>query len=83
VVVGGAVLGIAAGFGLAEALVTILTGVFDRPPEALSVPWLYLVVALTTALACGALAIVGARALSSEPDLEALRGGEVRRSAAG
>lgn len=75
VVIGGAVLGIAAGFGIAEALVTILTGVFDPPPEALSVPWLYLVVALTTALACGALAIVGAQALSSKPDLEALRGG--------
>ena len=75
VVVGGAVFGIMAGFGLAEALVTILTGVFDPPPEALSIPWLYLAVALATAFACGALAIGGTQVLSSKPDLEALRGG--------
>lgn len=75
VVIGGAVFGIIAGFGLAEALVTILTGVFDPPPEVLSIPWLYLAVALVTALACGALAIGGTQELSSKPDLEALRGG--------
>ena len=75
VVIGGAALGIMAGFGLAEALVTILTGVFDPPPEALSIPWPYFMVALATALACGALAIGGTQVLSSKPDLEALRGG--------
>ncbi len=75
VVIGGAMFGIVAGFGLAEALVTILTGVFDPPPEALSIPWLYLVLALATALASGALAIGAAQILSSKPDLEALRGG--------
>lgn len=75
VVIGGALFGIVAGFGLAEALVTILTGVFDPPPDALSIPWVYLALALATALACGAAAIGGGQALSSKPDLEALRGG--------
>ncbi len=75
VVIGGAILGIVAGFGLAEALVTILTGVFDPAPEALSIPWLYLALAVAMALACGAAAIGGAQALSRKPDLEALRGG--------
>lgn len=75
VVIGGAIFGIVSGFGLAEALVTILTGVFDPPPEALSIPWFYLALAVATALACGAAAIGGAQALSSKPDLEALRGG--------
>lgn len=75
VVIGGAILGIIAGFGLAEALVTILTGVFDPPPEGLTIPWAYLTIGLATAIVCGAAAIAGAQALSSKPDLEALRGG--------
>jgi len=75
VVLGGAILGIAVGLGIAYVLVTLLVGVFDPPPEALSVPWLYLTVALVTALVCGSMAIFGAQALSKEPDLEALRGG--------
>ncbi len=75
VVVGGAVLGIAAGLGLAEALVAMLAGVFDPPPETLSIPWLYLTAILTTGLVCGAAAILAMQALSHKPDLEALRGG--------
>lgn len=75
VVVGGAVLGIAAGAGLAEALVAMLAGVFDPPPETLSIPWLYLGVILATGLVCGAAAILAMQTLSQKPDLEALRGG--------
>ncbi len=75
IVVGGAVMGIAVGFGIAYALVTLLSGVFDPPPETLSVPWLYVTVALVTALLCGSIAIAGTLALSKKPDLEALRGG--------
>jgi putative ABC transport system permease protein len=75
VVVSGAVLGIAAGFGIAYALVVLLSGVFDPPPETLAIPWLYVTIALATALACGSAAILGAQALSKKPDLEALRGG--------
>jgi len=75
IVVGGAIMGIMVGFGIAYALVALLAGVFDPPPETLSVPWLYVLVALVTALACGSIAIAGTLALSKTPDLEALRGG--------
>ncbi|MGA7450410.1 MAG: ABC transporter permease, partial [Rhodoplanes sp.] len=75
VVFGGAILGIVIGFGIAYVLVTLLAGVFDPPPEALSIPWLYVAVALGTALVCGSLAIAGVQALSKKPDLETLRGG--------
>jgi putative ABC transport system permease protein len=75
VVIGGAIMGTAAGFGIAYTLVTLLTGVFDPPPETLSVPWLYMAVALATALLCGSVAIIGALVLSRKPDLETLRGG--------
>ncbi|MGY4511406.1 ABC transporter permease [Bradyrhizobium sp. USDA 3650] len=75
IVVGGAVMGIAVGFGIAYVLVTLLSGVFDPPPETLTVPWLYVTVALATALLCGSIAIAGTLTLSKKPDLEALRGG--------
>ncbi|HEV7974393.1 FtsX-like permease family protein [Amycolatopsis sp.] len=42
VAVGGAVAGVALGWVLAEMLASVLTGVFDPPPVALSVPWIYL-----------------------------------------
>jgi putative ABC transport system permease protein len=74
IVIGGATMGIVVGFGIAYALVALLSGVFDPPPEALSVPWLYVTVALVTALVCGSIAIVATLALSKKPDLEALRG---------
>jgi putative ABC transport system permease protein len=47
--IGGGVSGVVLGWGLSQMLVKLLTGVFDPPPEHLSVPWLYLaVVALAT-----------------------------------
>jgi putative ABC transport system permease protein len=75
IVVGGAIMGTMVGFGIVYALVSLLSGVFDPPPETLSVPWLYVAVALVTALACGSITIAGTLALSKKPDLEALRGG--------
>jgi putative ABC transport system permease protein len=75
IVLGGAIMGIVVGFGVAYALVALMSGVFDPPPEELSVPWLYVTVALVTALVCGSIAIAGTLALSKKPDLEALRGG--------
>jgi putative ABC transport system permease protein len=75
IVVGGAIMGTAGGFGIAYVLAALLSGVFDPPPETLSVPWLYVTVALITALVCGSIAIVGTLALSRKPDLEVLRGG--------
>ena len=37
----GAILGGAAGWILSQMLVKVLGGVFDSPPEHLSVPWAY------------------------------------------
>jgi putative ABC transport system permease protein len=42
VAVGGVLLGVLAGWGIAFVLVKILTGVFDPPPEHLFVPFAYL-----------------------------------------
>ena len=53
----GLLLGVLAGWVLAELLVRILTGVFDPPPSALSVPWGYL--ALVGGLSVAAAAIAG------------------------
>ncbi len=75
VTLGGAVLGVLSGWLEAAMIVKILTGVFDPPPEALSVPWVYLTgVAATVVLSivvAGAVAINAARrpALSVIRDL--------------
>lgn len=47
VIVGGLVFGLLSGMATAWMLVKLLTGVFDPPPEALSVPWLYLGIVLS------------------------------------
>ncbi|MEP6664887.1 MAG: ABC transporter permease [Nocardioidaceae bacterium] len=63
VIIGGLVTGGLIGWGLSELLVKILTGVFDPPPSHLAVPWTYLIVAATSAVAtvAGAAAAVGRR----------------------
>jgi putative ABC transport system permease protein len=75
VVVSGAVMGLGTGAGIAGALVAILAGVFDPPPETLSVPWVYLTLTAVTGVACGTFAIGLVHALSTTPNLEALRSG--------
>jgi putative ABC transport system permease protein len=60
ILVAGLVLGSALGGGVAFLLVRVLGGVFDPPPDSLSIPWLYL-----TLVAAGAtLAIVAAVGVS-------------------
>lgn len=71
--VAGAVIGLALGVGVAQMLVTILTGVFDPPPEILSVPWFYLVGLLAAAFISMIGAILGAQAASRHSVVEALR----------
>jgi len=44
ILVAGTVLGFLTGFAIAQMLVKVLTGVFDPAPQALTIPWLYLVV---------------------------------------
>jgi putative ABC transport system permease protein len=69
----GVVVGALTGWGIAQVLVKILTGVFDPPPGSLSVPWGY----LTTVLAAiaGAVVIAGSSALRSvrRPQPQVLR----------
>jgi putative ABC transport system permease protein len=73
VTIGGLVLGAAIATALTEMLIKILTGVFDPPPDFLSIPWTYLagVLGLTVAAvaAAGALTL---RALR-RPAIEELR----------
>jgi putative ABC transport system permease protein len=58
----GTVVGLASGAAVAFVLVRLLTGVFDPPPEALSMPWLYLSSLLVVAvLAVAAVASAATR----------------------
>ncbi|MEA2305025.1 MAG: putative transport system permease protein [Solirubrobacteraceae bacterium] len=70
---GGLVLGTAIAAGLSALLVKVLTGVFDPPPAALSVPWAYLLA--VAALAVGAAGAAGAVTLRllRRPAIEELR----------
>jgi putative ABC transport system permease protein len=69
----GGLIGIVLGFGLAQMLVTILTGVFDPPPELLSIPWLYLVLLTAAALVSMIVAVLSTQFVSRRPVVEALR----------
>ncbi|MDP9072740.1 MAG: ABC transporter permease, partial [Actinomycetota bacterium] len=73
VTMAGLVLGAVAGLGLAELLVKILTGVFDPPPAALSVPWGYLatvgVLSVAAAAVAGEVTVRAAR----RPVIETIR----------
>jgi putative ABC transport system permease protein len=73
VAIGGALFGALAGWGIAQVIVKILTGVFDPPPEHLSVPWAYLALfGLATVGAIGA-AGVGMLRATRRPAVEIAR----------
>ncbi len=71
--VGGALVGIATGVGLAKMLVTILTNVFDPPPEMLAVPWLYLALLGGAGVLSTLLAVLSAQWASRRLVTESLR----------
>lgn len=71
--IGGGIIGIGLGFGIAQMLVAILTGVFDPPPEVLAVPLPYLVLLVATAFAAMIVAVLGAQTASRRPVVEAMR----------
>jgi len=71
--VGGALIGVGLGFGVAEMLVKILTGVFDPPPQSLTVPWSYLALLVAASFATMAAAVLAAQAASYRHPLIALR----------
>lgn len=73
VTVGGLLAGVALGWALSATLVAVLTGVFDPPPDALTVPWWSL--AAIAAVATGAIivsALIAAHR-SDKPPIESLR----------
>jgi putative ABC transport system permease protein len=70
---GGLLLGAVLASGITWMLVKVLTGVFDPPPDYLSVPWGYLITVLVIVLAAVAAAgVVTLRALR-RPAIEELR----------
>jgi putative ABC transport system permease protein len=73
ILLGGSIVGLVLGFGVAQMLVVLLTGVFDPPPERLAVPADYLVLLLVTAAATTVLAVLGALAAARRPLVDALR----------
>ncbi len=71
--VSGAVVGSLTGVAIAQVLVKDLTGVFDPPPDALLVPWLYLALLLVLAVTATVMAIRAAFAASRQPVVQGLR----------
>ncbi|TPN25618.1 ABC transporter permease [Mesorhizobium sp. B2-3-3] len=61
ILVGGMAFGLLSGLLTAWMLVKLLTGVFDPPPETLSIPWLYLAAVLGLVAASVAAAVLSAR----------------------
>lgn len=74
IVIVGAAFGIALGFGIAQILVKVLTGVFDPPPEGLTVPWFYLGGLIGAALISSALAVAVLVRLTHSAVVGAIRG---------
>ncbi len=68
-----ALVGLAAGAAIAYVLTKLLTGVFDPPPEALSMPWLYLGCLIGVAGLAVAAAAIGATSSARSGVLEKLR----------
>lgn len=69
----GAIGGVALGWGLSGMLVKVLTGVFDPPPAALSVPWGYLAAAAGLAAAGIVASGVLASRRAQRPPISVLR----------
>ncbi|MCW2880754.1 MAG: transporter integral rane protein [Sphaerisporangium sp.] len=70
---GTAIFGTLAGWALSQMLVSVLTGVFDPPPSALSVPWAYLGVLAAVGLLALLLAGAAAVQTAKRPPLTVLR----------
>jgi putative ABC transport system permease protein len=57
ILIGGGVVGMGLGWLVAFMLVKVLAGVFDPPPEALTVPWTYLLLLCASAITLTALGV--------------------------
>jgi putative ABC transport system permease protein len=73
VFLGGSLAGLLAGLLLAAMLVKLLTGVFDPPPEGLTIPWLYLAVLAAAMFAATSIAAVATQITLRRPVIETLR----------
>jgi len=73
ILISGMVLGFLTGFAIAKVLVKVLTGVFDPAPEALAIPWVYLIVLIVAGCLSTALAIVIAQGVAQRRAVETLR----------
>jgi len=71
--IGGVVVGAAIGWALSEVLVAVLTGVFDPPPDALTVPWPYMAAVTVTVIAALSIATVTAVLLARRSPISILR----------
>lgn len=70
---GGGLIGTILGFGIAQMLVKLLTGVFDPPPEVLAIPWGYLFMLGLTAIAATVVVIEVSKRLTCRHALDELR----------
>ncbi len=73
VAITGTIAGAAIAWALSHVLVTVLTGVFDPPPETLAIPWGYLAVVAASALTATAVAAQLALRSSRHAPIELLR----------
>jgi putative ABC transport system permease protein len=70
---GGLLAGLLAGLLLAAMLVNLLTGIFDPPPEGLTIPWLYFAVLAATMFVATLVAAVATQITLRPPIVTALR----------
>jgi putative ABC transport system permease protein len=76
ILIGGGAVGIGLGWLVAFVLVKVLAGVFDPPPEALTVPWIYLLLLCASAISLTAVGVaIHLRRLLSESVINDLRTG--------
>ena len=73
IMLGGALLGLTAGLGLAELLVKMLTHVFDPPPEGLVMPWGYFALLAIALVIATVVAVLSAVAATRRSSVEVLR----------
>jgi putative ABC transport system permease protein len=73
VTLGGLLAGSVGAWALSHMLVKVLTGVFDPPPSALSVPWPYLAAVTGVAVVAAAASATGAVRATRRPDMALLR----------
>ena len=59
ILISGMILGFGTGFAIAKMLVKVLTGVFDPPPQSLTIPWAYLMLLVALVAAVSVLVVSG------------------------